>query len=61
MKRIINYIRQWMTLRKREKAVAKLEREMQDRYAYICGYIQAEKDLELTWEDIKVIEKTFRL
>ena len=24
---------------------------------YIEGYHQAEKDLELTWEDIKVIEK----
>ena len=22
------------------------------RYAYICGYIQAEKDLELSWEDM---------
>ena len=27
------------------------------RYAFICGYIQAEKDLELTWEDIKTIDK----
>jgi len=35
MKRIINYIRQWMALRKREKAVAKLEREMQDRMTCI--------------------------
>lgn len=25
------------------------------RYAFICGYIQAEKDLELTWEDIREI------
>lgn len=25
------------------------------RYAYICGYIQAEKDLELSWKDIKII------
>ena len=25
------------------------------RYAYICGYIQAEQDLALTWEDIKTI------
>lgn len=25
--------------------------------AYYVGYHQAEKDLELTWEDIKVIEK----
>ena len=23
------------------------------RYAYICGYIQAEQDLGLTWEDIR--------
>ena len=23
------------------------------RYAFICGYIQAEKDLSLTWEDIE--------
>jgi len=23
------------------------------RYAFICGYIQAEKDLALTWEDIE--------
>jgi len=35
MKRIINYIRQWMALRKREEAVAKLEREMQDRMTCI--------------------------
>lgn len=27
------------------------------KMAYIQGYHQAEKDLELTWEDIKVIEK----
>lgn len=27
------------------------------RYAFICGYMQAEKDLELTWEDIKTIDK----
>lgn len=27
------------------------------RDLYIEGYHQAEKDLELTWEDIKVIEK----
>ena len=27
------------------------------REKYIEGYHQAEKDLELTWEDIKVIEK----
>lgn len=26
------------------------------RYAYICGYIQAEKDLELTWEDLKLLQ-----
>ena len=26
-------------------------------YGFIEGYHQAEKDLELTWEDIKVIEK----
>ena len=25
------------------------------RYAYICGYIQAEKDNELTWKDINTI------
>lgn len=25
------------------------------RYAYICGYIQAEKDLELTWEDVHTL------
>ncbi len=25
------------------------------RYAYICGYIQAEKDSELTWKDIELI------
>lgn len=25
------------------------------RYAYICGYIQAEKDLGLTWEDMEQI------
>ena len=30
------------------------------RYAFICGYIQAEKDLELTWEDIKEIYFLFR-
>lgn len=35
MKRIINYIKQWMALRKREKSVAKLEREMQDRMTCI--------------------------
>lgn len=23
------------------------------RYAYICGYIQAEKDRELSWEDMR--------
>ena len=28
MKRIINYIKQWMALRKREVAVAKLEKVM---------------------------------
>ena len=28
-----------------------------DRLAFIEGYRQAEKDMELTWEDIKVIEK----
>lgn len=29
------------------------------RYAYICGYIQAEKDLELTWEDVdKILDIT---
>ena len=27
------------------------------REGFIDGYHQAEKDLELTWEDIKVIEK----
>ena len=27
------------------------------RYAYICGYIQAEKDNELTWKDMMVIHK----
>ena len=27
------------------------------REAYINGYHQAEKDLELTWEDIKTIDK----
>jgi len=27
------------------------------RYAFICGYIQAEKDLELGLEDIKTIDK----
>ena len=27
------------------------------RVAYIKGYRQAEKDLELTWEDIKTIDK----
>ena len=27
------------------------------RYAFICGYIQSEKDLELTWEDLATIEK----
>jgi len=26
------------------------------RYAFICGYMQAEKDLELTWEDIQKID-----
>lgn len=26
------------------------------RYAYICGYIQAEKDNELTWEDLKTLD-----
>lgn len=35
MKRIIKYISQWMALRKREKAVAELEREMQDRMTCI--------------------------
>ena len=35
MKRIIKYIRQLMALRKREEAVAKLEREMQDRMTCI--------------------------
>jgi len=35
MKRMINYIWQWMALRKREKAVVKLEREMQDRMTCI--------------------------
>ena len=35
MKRIINYIKQWMALRKREEAVAELEREMQDRMTCI--------------------------
>ena len=35
MKRMINYIRQWMALRKREEAVAELEREMQDRMTCI--------------------------
>ena len=28
-----------------------------ERPAYIAGYHQAEKDLELTWEDIKTIDK----
>ena len=27
-----------------------------EKSAYIAGYHQAEKDLELTWEDIKKIE-----
>ena len=27
------------------------------RYAFICGYIQAEKDLELGWEDISIIRQ----
>jgi len=35
MKRIINYIRQWMALRKREEAVSELERELQDRMTCI--------------------------
>jgi hypothetical protein len=29
------------------------------RYAFICGYIQAEKDLELTWEDINDIIRIY--
>ena len=28
-----------------------------DRLTFIEGYQQAEKDLELTWEDIKTIDK----
>ena len=31
--------------------------DMQRASDYIDGYHQAEQDLELTWEDIKVIEK----
>ena len=27
------------------------------RYAFICGYIQAEKDLALTWEDISTLRE----
>ena len=30
---------------------------MAERYAFIDGYEQAEKDNELTWEDIKTIDK----
>jgi len=29
------------------------------RYAYICGYIQAEKDNELTWEDMRELHIIF--
>ena len=28
---------------------------MAEKYAFIDGYEQAEKDLELTWEDIKLV------
>ena len=28
-----------------------------EKYAFIDGYEQAEKDLELTWEDVKTIDK----
>ena len=35
MKRIINFIRLWMALRKKEKTVTKMEREMQDRMTCI--------------------------
>ena len=28
-----------------------------EKYAFIEGYHQAEKDLELTWEDIKAIDQ----
>jgi len=30
-----------------------------ERPAYIAGYHQAEKDLELTWEDIEAIDQIF--
>jgi len=28
-----------------------------EKYAFIDGYEQAEKDLELTWEDLKMIDE----
>ena len=28
-----------------------------EKYAFIDGYVQAEKDLELTWEDIEAIDQ----
>jgi hypothetical protein len=28
-----------------------------EKYAFIDGYEQAEKDNELTWEDIKIVDK----
>ena len=30
---------------------------IQSRFGFLLGYQQAEKDLELTWEDIKTIDK----
>ena len=34
--------------------------ETQEKYtAYVEGYRQAEEDLELTWEDIKLLDKIF--
>lgn len=41
---------------KSENAIDELRNERK-RAIFTEGYHQAEKDLELTWEDIKVIEK----
>lgn len=38
---------------------APLDVNSEKRFGYQHGYHQAEKDLELTWEDIKLLDKIF--
>ncbi|UKK52646.1 hypothetical protein [Prevotella sp. E2-28] len=40
-----------------EKFILTVDHQNDVEEAYIDGYHQAEKDLELTWEDIKTIDK----